>query len=80
MDPEPCTLHPLHNKNTNTNNSNTQGAKKIIFKACHSGKLELAFTSPDVISTSPKNFLTNRIDFILVIQIPQKTSLARRAR
>ena len=33
----------------------TQGAKKIIFTACHSGKLKLAFTSPDVILTSPKN-------------------------
>ena len=29
-----------------------QGAKKIIFTACHLGKLKLAFTSPDVISTS----------------------------
>ena len=34
-----------------------QGAKKIIFTACHSGKLKLAFTSPDIISTSPKNLL-----------------------
>ena len=34
----------------------SQGAKKIIFTACHSGKLKLAFTSPDVISTSPQNF------------------------
>ena len=34
-----------------------QGAKKIIFTAFHSGKLKLAFTSPDVISTSPKKFL-----------------------
>ena len=33
---------------------NSQGAKKIIFTACHSDKLKLAFTSPDVISTSPK--------------------------
>ena len=33
-----------------------QGAKKIIFTACHSGKLKLTFTSPDVISTSPKAF------------------------
>ena len=33
-----------------------QGTKKIIFTACHSGKLKLAFTSPDVISTSPKSF------------------------
>ena len=33
-----------------------QGAKKIIFTACHSGKLNLTFTSPDVISTSPKSF------------------------
>ena len=34
----------------------TQGAKKSIFTACHSGKLKLAFTSPNVISTSPKAF------------------------
>ena len=40
-----------------------QGAKKIIFIACHSGKLKLAFTSPYLISTSPQNFLTSRIDF-----------------
>ena len=35
-----------------------QGAKKIIFTACHSGKLKLAFTSLDVISTTvaPKAF------------------------
>ena len=39
-----------------------QGAKKITFTAFHSGKLKLAFTSPDVISTSPKNVLTSRID------------------
>ena len=35
----------------------SQGAKKIIFTAFHSGMLKLAFTSPDVILTSPKNFL-----------------------
>ena len=44
-----------------------QGAKKIIFTACHSGKLKLAFTSPDVISTSPKNFLTSRIDSTVLL-------------
>ena len=44
-----------------------QGAKKIIFTACHLGKLKLAFTSPDVISTSPKNFLTSRIDFTVLL-------------
>ena len=44
-----------------------QGAKKIIFTACHSGKLKLAFTSPDVISTSPKNFLTSRIDLTVLL-------------
>ena len=57
----------------------SQGAKKIIFTACHLGKLNLAYTSPDVISTSPKNVLTSKIDFphsSSVIQIPQKTSLA----
>ena len=44
-----------------------QGAKKIIFSACHSGKLMLAFTSPDIISTSPQNFLTSRIDFTVLL-------------
>ena len=45
-----------------------QGAKKIIFTACHSGKLKLAFTSPDFISTSPKSFLTSRIiDFTVLL-------------
>ena len=45
----------------------TQGAKKIIFTACHSGKPKLAFTSPDIISTSPKSFLTSRIDFTVLL-------------
>ena len=44
------------------------GAKKIIFTACHSGKLKLAFTSPGIISTtSPKSFLTSRIDFTVLL-------------
>ena len=47
--------------------SQEQGAKKIIFTACHLGKLKLAFTSPDVISTSTKNFLTSRIDFTVLL-------------
>ena len=52
-----------------------QDAKKIIFTACHSGMLKLAFTRPGVISTSPKTFLTGRIDFtVLLIRIPQKGS------
>ena len=36
----------------------TQGAKKIIFTARHSGKLKLAFTSPDIINfgLAPKAF------------------------
>ena len=44
-----------------------QGAKKVIFTACHSGNLKLEFTSPDVISTSPKNFLTSIIDFTVLL-------------
>ena len=44
-----------------------QGAKKIIFTACHSGKLRLAFTSLNIISTTPKNFLTSRIDFTVLL-------------
>ena len=44
-----------------------QGAKKILFMfiACHSGKLKLAFTSPDIVSTSRKCFLMSRIDFTI---------------
>ena len=34
-----------------------RGAKKIIFTVCHSGKLKLAFTSPNVVSMSPPIFL-----------------------
>ena len=45
----------------------SQGAKKIIFTACHSGKLKLAFTSPEIISTSPKNILTSRIDLTVLL-------------
>ena len=44
-----------------------QGAKKLIFTACNSGKLRLAFTSPNVISTSPKNALMSRIDFTVLL-------------
>ena len=32
-----------------------QGAKKVIFTACHSGKLKLTFTSANIFSTSSKN-------------------------
>ena len=42
-------------------------AKEIIFTAYHLGKLKLAFTSPDVISTSPSRFLTSRIDLIVLL-------------
>ena len=45
----------------------SQGAKKIIFTACHLGKLKLAFTSADIISASPKIFLTGRIDFTVLL-------------
>ena len=44
-----------------------QGAKKIIFTACHLGKLKLALTSPNIISTSPQSFLTSRIDFTVLL-------------
>ena len=44
-----------------------QGAKEIIFTTCHSGKLKLAFTSPDVIKTSLKNYSTSRIDFTVLL-------------
>ena len=38
-----------------------QGAKKVIFTACHSGKLKITLTSPNIISTSPKNVLMSRL-------------------
>ena len=66
-----CSLHSLMKyfsiRHSNRNFSSLQGAKKLIFTACHSGKLKLAFTSPDVISTSPKSFLTSRIDFTVLL-------------
>ena len=45
-----------------------QGVKKVIFKSCHSGKLKLEYTSPNVISTSPKNILMSRIHFTVLLQ------------
>ena len=59
----------------------SQGAKKIIFSACRSGKLKLTFTSPDVISTSPKSFfeVQNWSHCSSVIRIPLTRSLAHRA-
>ena len=47
---------------------NSQGAKKVIFKASHSGKLKLAYTSPNIISTSLKNtFMRPRIYFTVLL-------------
>ena len=48
------------------NSTREQGSNKIIFTACHPGKLKLAFTNPDVISTSPKSFLTRTVDFTVL--------------
>ena len=45
----------------------SQGAKKVSFMACHSGKLRLAFTNPKFISTSPKNVLISRIDYTVLL-------------
>jgi len=45
-----------------------QGEKKVIFKARHSGKLKLAYPSPNVISTSPQNVFMSRIDFTVLLQ------------
>ena len=68
------------NKHWYSSRTHFQGANKINFTTCHLGKLKPAFTSPNVILTSPKNVLTSRIDFSFsVISIPQKTSLALRA-
>ena len=62
-----CGFGPSTTHNLITNILTFQGAKKIIFTACHSGKLKLAFTSPDIISTSPKSFLMSRINFTVLL-------------
>ena len=56
-------------------------AKKIIFTAWHSGKLKLAFTSPDAIATNYKSSLASRIDLTVLqlFEFLKKKSLARRA-
>ena len=59
-------LLPSHNINNNKLNNKYQGVKKIIFTACHSDKLKLTFTSPDISSTSPKSLLKSRIDLIVL--------------
>ena len=46
----------VNSQETGGKSANMQGAKKVSFTACHSGKLKLACTSPQVISTSPKTF------------------------
>ena len=43
------------------------GCKENHFTACHPGKLKLAFSSPDVISTSPKSYLMSRIYFTVLL-------------
>ena len=43
----------------------SQSGKKVCFTACHLDKLKLAFTSPNVISTSPKHVLMVRIDLTI---------------
>ena len=43
----------------------SQSGKKVCFTACHLDKLTLAFTSPNVISTSPKHVLMVRIDLTI---------------
>ena len=41
-----------------------QGAKKVSFTACHSGKLLLVATSLRVFLTSPEMFFKSSIDYI----------------
>ena len=45
----------------------TAGCKENHFYSLPFSKLRLAFTSPDVISASPKSFLTSRIDFTVLL-------------
>ena len=62
-----CCVKIQINSNQIINKKSFQGAKKIVFAACHSGKLKVEFTSPDVILTSPKTFLTSKNDFTVLL-------------
>ena len=53
------------------NGSIEAGCKKNHFYSLPfllTGKLKLAFTTPNVISASPRSFLTSRIDFTVLFQ------------
>ena len=43
-----------------------RGAKEVIFTACHSGKLKLTFTSPNINSNNPKKRFDEHIDFTVL--------------
>ena len=45
------------------------GCKENHFYSLPFRQVKLAFTSPGVISTSPKNFLISRIDFTVLLLI-----------
>jgi len=71
--------HPQRNKPVETTEMNQMrklwtvirattfpGCKESHFTACHSGKLKLTFTTTNIISTNPQNFLMSRIDFTVL--------------
>ena len=59
-----CTIHTISTYEGDPAKGDTQ----VIFKSCHSGRLKLEYTSPNVISTSPKNILMSRIHFTVLLQ------------
>ena len=56
-----------------TTNSSVNRQKPLMLlqagckEPCHSGKLKLAYTSPNVIPTSPKNILMSRVNFTVLL-------------
>ena len=72
-----CLLVPRFTEQTHYKKKPNSGCKEVMFTACHSDELELTFTSPNIISTSPKSvWWADWFRSSSVIWIPQKTSLA----
>ena len=52
---------PCYKANSFTCLAILTGCKENHFTACHSAKLNLTFTSPNIISTNPKNIFMSRL-------------------
>ena len=65
----PSSLQPATKKLTEITEKLPQSKAEHMYSRseCKEQSAKLAFTSTDVISTSPQNFLTSRIDFTVLL-------------